>query len=115
MHELAGIKLTTDGDVEAAREKLDLVNLSVRRRGDGPSGQPDGGPYLAIPNEAPQLAKLFAGTEWQGQWSDALKQGIAMQVVVSDRSKGQVRINGSPKRCLLIDWAAFQKHAGAEQ
>lgn len=114
MADLAGYKAPSELDLDDAKKKLELVNLSARARGDGPSGQPDEGPYLAVPHQGPQLSKLFAGTKWEGQWSLAIKQGVTSKVVINDRGKGQVRINGSPMRCLLIDWAAFQKYAGEQ-
>jgi hypothetical protein len=110
MDQLARQPMATDVDLEDARKRLELVNLSVRGKGDGPSGQPSAGPFLAVPHTGPQLAKLFAGTEWEGQWSLALKQGVKSGVVINDRGKGQVKINGANLRCLLIDWQALKKY-----
>ena len=98
-------------DVNWAKDRLELVNLSVRPRGGLGEGD-TGGPYLAVPADGPQLAKLYAGTEYQlGVWNSALKQGIASKVVVLSRDKAVMKINGTAKRCLLIDMAAFGKYA----
>lgn len=106
MQELA----TANIHLDDARKRLELVNLSARGKGD--LGDPGCGPYLAIPPDGPQLLKLFAGSDWErGGWNIALKQGIKPGIVVSSREKGMMRISGSPQRCLLIDFSAFQTYA----
>jgi hypothetical protein len=98
-----------DRDAFWARERLELVNLSARDRGD--LDDPGGGPYLAVPPDGPQLEKLFANTVWhQGVWNTALKQAVSEGVVIVHRSKAVIRINGTNRRCLLIDMAAFGKY-----
>lgn len=114
MDDFSTSKAVTDIDIDAARKKLELVNLSCRAKGDGPSGQPNAGPFLAVPHTGPQLSRLFAGTEWEGQWSLALKQGVKSGVVLNDRSKGQMKINGATMRCLLVDMAALRKYEGEQ-
>lgn len=99
-------------DLTTARNKLQLVNLGVMPRGW--TGQQGDGPWLCIPADGPQLAKLFAGTVWRdGVWSNALKQAPA-KIVVRERSRQTVKINGNARRCLIVNMAAFQKYA-AEQ
>lgn len=97
-------------DLNWAKDRLQLVNLSARKKGE--LGDPATGPFLAVPADGPQLAKLFANTEWhQGVWHSALKQGVASKCVVISRDKAVMKINGTAMRCLLIDMAAFQKYA----
>lgn len=92
--------------LEQARQKLGLVNLGVRQKGCF-INDPHEGPYLAIPADGPQLAKLFGGTDWnRSVWNFALKQAPA-EIIVRDRQRQQVKINGSPKRCLLLNLRAF--------
>jgi hypothetical protein len=98
-----------DGDVMIAREKLELVNLGCKAKGY--TGQPSDGPFLCVPADGPQINKLFAGTEFkQGVWNNALKQAPA-DIVVRDRVRQVVKINGVAKRCLLVDMKAFAKYA----
>jgi hypothetical protein len=114
MDELTNIVAHQDMDLDHARNRLQLVNCSCRRRGDVGT-DPHAGPYLAIPSDGPMLAKVFASTEWQqGGWNIALKQGVTSGVVVINRDKSTMKINGAPKRCLLIDMKAFQKYAGEQ-
>jgi hypothetical protein len=115
MQDLADTKPISEMDIQVARKKLELVNLAAINRGALGPGREHEGPYLAIPSTGPSLLKLFAGSEWEGGvWNTALKQGVKSGAVVVDRNKNLIRINGSPQRCLLLDWAAFQTYAGAQ-
>jgi hypothetical protein len=110
MEDLAAVMGADKLDAEGARKKLEMVNLSVKLKGS--LGQPGDGPFLAVPSNGPQLARLFQGSDWEGGgWNIALKQGVRSGVVIADRKHGMIKINGSPQRCLLVDWAAFQKYA----
>jgi hypothetical protein len=110
MEDLAAILSADKLDAEGARKKLEMVNLSVKLKGS--LGEPEQGPFLAVPSNGPQLARLFQGSDWEGGgWNIALKQGVRSGVVIADRKHGMIKINGSPQRCLLVDWAAFQKYA----
>jgi hypothetical protein len=102
-------------DSDSARDRLELVNLGVKKKG-AISGQNECGPYLCVPADGPILQKLFQGTNWKmGVWSATLKQG-PKHIIVRDRTHSAVKINGATKRCLLIDMQAFQAFAsqGAE-
>jgi hypothetical protein len=115
-----GVKPTIGGVMEElernnmgpvyARERLQLVNLGLRDRGD-----PAQGFCLAVPNDGPVLQRIFADTEWQrGGWFGALKQAPGDVVRRNDGNKQKVKINGSTKHCLLIDMAAFQAYVEKE-
>jgi len=115
-----GVKPTVGGVVEAveknelslpfARERLQLVNLGMRDRGD-----PGQGYCLAVPNDGPLLQKIFADTEWQRSgWFGALKQAPQDVVLRNEGNKQKVKINGSTKHCLLIDMAAFAAYVERE-
>lgn len=95
-----------------ANERLSLVNLAAVDRGQV-RGAPHLGPCLAVPADGPMLKRIFADTKFhQGVWYNALK-GAPKHVVLSQLGNGQkVRINGSPKHCLLIDLEAFDAFAG---
>lgn len=91
-----------------ARQRLQLVGLSVVEKDK--FGPGTGGPYLAVPADGPVLRRIFAETDWlKGVWFSALKQAPA-GVVVRGRDN-VVKINGSAKRCLLVDLAAFDEWA----
>lgn len=99
-----------DMDMSHARNQLELVNLGVQRKGY--VGQPSDGPFLCVPTDGPQLRKLFAATEYRDTvWNTALKQAPADVVVRNDRNKQVVKINGAPRRCLLVDMSAFARYA----
>lgn len=107
MDDLYGDSL--DVDLGGAQDKLELVNLTCKRKGY--VGQPSDGPFLCVPPDGPQLNKLFMTTEFrQGVWNTALKQGPP-NIVVRDRIRQVVKINGVVKRCLLIDMKAFTEYA----
>jgi hypothetical protein len=108
--ELADFQGASDSDLQVARNKLDLVNLTALPK--GALGQPGQGPYLCVPSSGPQLSKLYQGSDWEGGgWNIALKQGIKSGCVIASREKSLQRINKTPQRCLLVDWAAFIKYA----
>lgn len=108
--DLAGEPGDLKMDLDQAKKKLDLVNLTCLPR--GALGQPGEGPYLCVPTSGPQLSKLFQGSDWEGGgWNIALKQGIKSKCVIAHRAKGNQRINGVPQRCLLVDWSAFINYA----
>jgi hypothetical protein len=93
-------------DLKLARNKLEQVNLGIMPPG-WMDGQEGNGPYLCIPADGPQLARLFAGTPWhQGVWAIILKQA-PNDVVVRNRARQTVKINGAPRRCLVVDMRAF--------
>ena len=73
----------------------------------------DGTFSLAVPNQHPAVFELFQGTVWQGRpgagaWAQALRQGEASRVIVADKAKNRVRINGVQTRCTLVDLKAFR-------
>ncbi len=97
-------------DLQYAKERLHLVNLSIRNKGD-----PGDGFCLAVPNDGPVLQKLFADTEWQrGGWFGALKQAPNNVVLRNEGNKQKLKINGSTKHCLLIDMSAFAAYVDKE-
>ena len=61
---------------------------------------------LAVPNSGPMIAQMFRGTEWGGDggagvWSAALRQGPT-RLVVTDKAKNKLRINGMQRRCTIV-------------
>jgi hypothetical protein len=105
----------SEGSLLNARSKLKLVNLGCMPRGrfdaDAPLAEQQG-PYLAVPlQQLPQLTKLFGGTDFnRGVWATSLKQAPA-DIVLRDRDKQTVKIDGSAHRCLLVNMRAFARYA----
>lgn len=96
--------------LDEAREELAHAGLGLR-----PSGDPSPGYVLAVPPSHPALDKIFGdGPYREGGWIVALKQ--APEAVVPRKlSNGYVnRISKVAHRCLLVDIAAYEKHAGME-
>ncbi len=101
--------LRNNMDVVHARDRLQLVNLGmVERNKVSPSA------CLAIPFDGPALQRIYGDTDWQkGVWGNALKQA-PVDIVIRDKGNSQVvKINGSAKRCLLVDLAAFESYGQA--
>lgn len=96
--------------VEENRDKLALLNLGMVK-----AGHVSDSPCLAVPSEGPALARVFAETKFhKGVWYSALKQAPA-DIVIRDRGNKQVvKINGSAKRCLLVDLVAFDAYAARQ-
>lgn len=96
--------------VEENRDKLALLNLGMVK-----AGHVSDSPCLAVPSDGPALARVFAETKFhKGVWYSALKQAPA-DIVIRDRGNKQVvKINGSAKRCLLVDLVAFDAYAARQ-
>jgi hypothetical protein len=95
---------------------LAQAGLAVYRPGtlDGETAR--GGWILAVPNESQLVMELFKGTAWAGVpggsvWKSALRQGPA-EIMISDRTRNRVRINGVQERCTLIRLKAFNDWDG---
>jgi len=100
---------TLEVDLGDARNKLEQVNLGIKPKGS--LGDPGAGPYLAVPHDGPNLAKLFNGTPWgDAGWTDALRQEASGIVVkqLARRNDAVVKIAGFTRRCTLIDVTKFQ-------
>ncbi len=67
-----------------------------------------GGIWLAVPGDAPQIAALFAGSDWSGGWKQALMQGEEGKLWRS----GRCRISGAYKRCVMISLNALYGPGG---
>ena len=67
-------------------------------------------PCIAVPADGPVLRRIFGDTQWhKGVWHSALKQAPP-DIVLRDLGNAQVvKINGSAKRCLMIDLDAFER------
>jgi hypothetical protein len=92
--------------IEDAERDLALTGLGLIR----PGAKLDIGEgiVLAIPNDGPQVAKLFAGKPWaSGGWKDALRQCPVPGVVISDRELNRVKIGGVRQRCTLVVMARY--------
>lgn len=98
-------------DLDLPRQKLALCNLTILNKGYVEERGQDGGPYLGIPADGPMLEKLFQGSDWEGVWGSALKQGVASRCIITERKYTLQRIEGVPKRVVLLDWQAFQAYA----
>lgn len=98
-------------DLVHARDRLALVGLGAR-----PKGDPCEGFALAVPASGPQLSRIFQDTEWRGGvWTGALKQGPARIVLRNGEKRlHTVKINGSAKYCLLVDVSAYRALDSAE-
>ena len=94
-------------DVIHARDRLQLVGLGMIDR-----NKVSPAPCLAVPFDGPALQRIYADTEFhKGVWGSALKQA-PIDIVIRDKGNAQVvKINGSAKRCLLVDLAAFDSYA----
>jgi hypothetical protein len=74
----------------------------------------EGQVLLAIPNKGVSLARIFTGSVWGGDgrsgvWAAALRQGPA-SVIIADKSRNRVYINGVQERCTLVDMKAFRTY-----
>lgn len=93
-----------------ARARRDLAQAGL---GLVEPGKACKGPALAIPYTGPLIASLFKGTPWgsdgvNGVWGPAIRMG-PRAVVITDRAKTSLRINGLKQRCVLVDLDAFRK------
>lgn len=96
-------------DLQGARERLALAGLGLVPAGKFGSG----GPYLAVPNSHPALAKIFADHDLHaGGWWTALKQAPENVVLRDQGTRQNVKIQRVTKWCLLVDLAAYDNLAG---
>jgi hypothetical protein len=107
---LDGYLTTNESTFTETRRLLAQVDLGlIERTNDIAPGKL----ILAVPNEGPLLAQLFAGSPWGGSggggtWKDALRQGPG-NVVMYDKTVNKQRIGGFSRRCTLIVFDEFVK------
>lgn len=95
-------------DIKRIRHELAAAGLGfVRKR------PREGGDWLAVPNQDPQLRKLFDGTKWAGEpgasvWQNALRQAPKGEIYEVD----QTRINGRKCKVTLIKLDALYGPGG---
>lgn len=97
-----------DFDIIDARQRLALMGLGIRDKGD-----PAQGYTLAIPHSDDNLDRLFADSDFHhGGWTLALKQ--APETVVLRTASGEegkrlktVKINRLSKTCTLVDLKGY--------
>jgi hypothetical protein len=79
------------------------------------------GMVLAVPNGAPQLAKIFEGSPWSagpkghGGWVNSLRDAPEGVQVVGEGIDNRVTINRFGFRCTLIDLLVFDEVTGARK
>lgn len=66
---------------------------------------------LFVPNDSPQVSKIYAGTTWGGPggtgvWGSALRQ-CPTGAVVTDKRFNKLRIGGVEHRCTMVSIAAL--------
>jgi hypothetical protein len=90
--------------------KRDLALTGIGLLVPGEVGHFDDGYALAIPNDHPQVRKLFRGTPWMhGGWKDALRQCPVPGVMVTDKKVNRVSIAGEQERCTLVLMGSYRK------
>lgn len=90
-----------------AKTQLGLTGLGLALPGE--RAPHDAGWVLAIPNSSPLVARLYQGRPWQhGGWKDALRQCPVDGLVITDKTRNYVRINGMQTRCTLVAMGRFE-------
>lgn len=94
-----------------AKVQLGLTGLGLCLPGE--KAPQSAGWLLAIPNSSPLVARLFQGRPWQhGGWKDALRQCPVEDLMITDKARNMVRINGMQPRCTLVAMGRYHAASG---
>lgn len=98
-------------NIQDANSQLAQIDLRVKPAGEVIPSQ-IGGYILCVPNASQMLAQVFRGEAWGGDgstgvWSGALRQGEHTGVVIKSKALNKVRINGTERRCTLVNMRQF--------
>jgi hypothetical protein len=99
-----------DIDLKKANRQLAAISLKLLGKGERPGSK---GMVLCVPNSAPELARIFQGSDWgagssgYGVWTSALRQSPA-GVLMSDVDN-RVTINRVTSRCSMIDLGVYDE------
>jgi hypothetical protein len=93
---------------DQAKRDLALTGIGLLVPGD--VAPADDGWVLAVPNDHPQVRKLYRDQVWQNAgWKDALRQCPHEGVMISDKKLNRVNVGGEQMSCTLIVTGRYRK------